>query len=65
MASPGDSTGFAPLAPCYKVEHAFPRLGWRAPASAATGNGTEASAHARLEVASLAYLFARLRVEPA
>ncbi len=50
-----------PLAPLYRVEHAFARLGrWRR--LARCYEGTEASAW--LEVASVACLFARLRVEP-
>jgi transposase len=52
-----------PLAPLYRVEHAFARLGrWRR--QSRCYEGTEASARAWLEVASVAYLFARLRVEP-
>jgi hypothetical protein len=56
-------TGAAiPLALLYKVEHAF------APGTLAAAarcyEGTEASARAWLEVACVAYLFARLRVEP-
>ena len=51
------------LAPLYRVEHAFARLGrWRR--LARCYEGTEASARAWLEVASVACLFARLRVEP-
>jgi transposase len=62
-APPKGSTGFVPLAPLYKVEHAFARLGrWRR--LSRCYEGTESSARAWLEVASLAYLFARLRVEP-
>ena len=57
------SSGFVPLAPLYKVEHAFARLGrWRR--LARCYEGTEASARAWLEVACVAYLFARLRTEP-
>lgn len=57
------ATKFMPLAPLYRVEHAFARLGrWRR--LARCYEGTEASARAWLEVASVACLFARLRVEP-
>jgi hypothetical protein len=46
------------------VEHAFARPGrWRR--LSRCYEGTSASARAWLEVAALAYLFARLRVEPA
>ncbi len=63
-APPKGSTGFVPLAPLYKVEHAFARLGrWRR--LSRCYEGTEASAKAWLEVACLAYLFARWRIEPA
>ena len=52
-----------PLARLYKVEHAFARLGrWRR--MSRCYEGTEAGARAWLEVASLANLFARLRIEP-
>ena len=62
-APPKGSSGFVPLAPLYKVEHAFARLGrWRR--LARCYEGTEASARAWLEVACVAYLFARLRTEP-
>ena len=62
-APPKGSTGFVPLAPLYKVEHAFARLGrWRR--LSRCYEGTEASARAWLEVVCVAYLFARLRVEP-
>lgn len=50
--------------PLYRVEHAFARLGrWRR--LSRCHEGSAASARAWLEVASLAYLVARLRVEPA
>ena len=62
-APPNGSTGFVPLAPLYKVEHAFARLGrWRR--LSGCYEGTEASARAWLEVVCVAYLFARLRTEP-
>ena len=62
-APPKGATGFTPLRPLYKVEHAFARLGrWRR--LSRCYEGTEASARGWLEVASLAYLFARLRIEP-
>lgn len=58
------SSGFVPLAPLYKIERAFARLGrWRRLSRCC--EGTEASARAWLEVACLAYVLARLRVEPA
>jgi putative transposase len=56
--------GFTPMAPLYKVEHAFARLGrWRR--LSRCYEGTAESARAWLEVAALAYLLARLRAEPA
>jgi len=62
-APPKGSSGFEPLAPLYKVEHAFARLGrWRR--LARCYEGTEASARAWLEVVCVAYLVARLRTEP-
>jgi putative transposase len=62
-APPNGSSGFVPLAPLYKVEHAFARLGrWRR--LSRCYEGTEASARAWLEVVCVAYLFARLRTEP-
>jgi hypothetical protein len=52
-----------PLAPLYKVEHAFACLGrWRR--LSGCYEGTEASARAWLEVVCVAYLFVRLRAEP-
>ena len=63
-APPKGTSGFTPLWLLYKVEHAFARRGrWRR--LSRCSEGTEASARAWLEVASVAYLFARLRVEPA
>jgi putative transposase len=60
---PQGTTGFTPLWPLYKVEHAFARLGrWRR--LSRCYEGTEASARAWLEVASVGYLLTRLRAEP-
>ena len=62
-APPPGTKGFTPIAPLYKVEHAFARLGrWRR--LSRCYEGTEASARAWLEVAAVAYMFARIRVEP-
>jgi hypothetical protein len=63
-APPKGTSGFTPIAPLYRVEHAFARLGrWRR--LSRCYEGTSESARAWLEVAAVAYLFARLRVEPA
>lgn len=63
-APPKGTVGFKPIAPLYRVEHAFARLGrWRR--LSRCYEGTSASARAWLEVAALGYLFARLRAEPA
>jgi transposase len=63
-APPAGSSGFTPIRPLYKVEHAFARLGrWRR--LSRCYEGCAESARAWLEVAALGYLFARLRVEPA
>jgi transposase len=63
-APPKGASGFTPIAPLYRVEHAFARLGrWRRLSRCYEGSAE--SARAWLEVASLGYLFARLRVEPA
>ena len=63
IKAPPKGGGFVPLAPLYKVEHAFARLGrWRR--LSRCYEGTEASARAWLEVACVAYLFARLRTDP-
>jgi hypothetical protein len=62
--APPKGGGFTPIAPLYRVEHAFARLGrWRRLSRCCEGSAE--SARAWLEVACLAYLFARLRVEPA
>ena len=62
-APPKGQSGFTPIAPLYRVEHAFARLGrWRR--LSRCYEGTEASAKAWLEVAATAYLFTRLRVLP-
>jgi transposase len=54
---------FTPLAPLYKVENAFARLGtWRR--LSRCYEGSPESARAWLEVACVGYLFGRLRVEP-
>ena len=58
-APPAGQKGFTPIAPLYKVEHAFAQLGrWRR-LSRCFG-GTAASARAWLEVACMGYLFSRL-----
>ena len=63
IKAPPKGSGSVPLAPLYKVEHAFARLGrWRR--LSRCYEGTEASARPWLEVAGVAYLFARLRTEP-
>ena len=63
-APPPGATGFVPLRPLVKIEHAFAGLGrWRR--LSRCYEQTAASAKAWLEVAAMGYLFARLRVEPA
>lgn len=63
-AAPEGSVDFAPIAPPYRVEHAFVRLGrWRR--LSRRYEGTPDGARAWLEVAGLGYLFARLRAQPA
>lgn len=63
-APPKGTSGFTPIWPLYKVDHAFARLGrWRR--LSRCYEGSPESARAWLEVAALAYLFARLRAEPA
>lgn len=62
-APPKGVKGFAPIAPLYRVEHAFARLGrWRR--LSRCYEGTETSAKAWLEVAAVAYMFALMRAEP-
>jgi len=54
---------FDPIAPLYRVENVFARLGrWRR--LSPWYEGKESSTKAWLEVAALAYMFARLRTEP-
>ena len=58
-APPKGTSGFVPLAPLYKVEHAFAQFGrWRR--LSRCYEGTEASARAWPEIASVGYLFGRL-----
>jgi putative transposase len=62
-APPKGVKGFTPIAPLYRVEHAFARLGrWRR--LSRCYEGTETSAKAWLEVAAVAYVFALMRAEP-
>ena len=54
-APPPGSSGFVPIRPLYRIEHAFAQLGrWRR--LSRCYEGTEASARAWLEVASVGYL---------
>jgi putative transposase len=54
-APPKGTSGFVPLPPLYRIEHAFAQLGrWRR--LSRCYEGTEASAEAWVEVASVAYL---------
>jgi transposase len=54
-ASPPGTSGFDPIRPLYRIEHAFAQLGrWRR--LSRCYEGTEASARAWLEVASVGYL---------
>lgn len=63
-APPKGTVGLTPIAPLYRVEDAFARLGrWRRLSRCYEGSAQ--SARAWLEVAAVGYLFARLRVEPA
>jgi hypothetical protein len=63
-APPAGASGFVPLRPLVRVEHAFAQLGrWRR--LSRCYEGTAASARAWLEVAAMGSLFARMRVEPA
>jgi transposase len=60
---PPKGAGFTPLAPLYRVEHVFARLGrWRR--LSRCYEGCEKSAKAWLEVAAVAYMFALMRAEP-
>ena len=61
---PQGTTGFTPLWPPYKVEHASSRGSGGGGGCRAAYEGTEASARAWLEVASMGYLLTRLRAEP-
>jgi putative transposase len=57
-APPKGQSGFRPIAPLYKVEHAFAQLGrWRR--LSRCYEGSEASATAWLQVASVGYLLGR------
>jgi hypothetical protein len=63
-APPAGASGFVPIRPLVKVEHAFAQLGrWRR--LSRCYEQTEASARAWLDVAAMGYLFARMRIEPA
>jgi hypothetical protein len=54
-APPAGSSGFVPIRPLYAIEHTFAQLGrWRR--LSRCYEGSEASARARLEVASVGYL---------
>jgi hypothetical protein len=54
-ASPAGVSGFVPLRPLYRIEHVFAQLGrWRR--LSRCYEGTEASARAWLEVASVGHL---------
>lgn len=58
-AKPPGTKGFTPIAPLWRVEHAFAQLGrWRR--LARRYEGSEASAKAWLEVASMGYLLGRV-----
>lgn len=60
---PKGTVGFTPLAPLYRVENAFARLGrWRR--LSRCYEGCEMSARAWLEVAAVAYMIALIRAEP-
>ena len=57
-APPKGRSGFTPIAPLYKIEHTFAQLGrWRR--LSRCYEGSQASASAWLEVASLGYLLGR------
>jgi hypothetical protein len=54
-APPPGASGFIPIAPLYRIEHAFAQLGrWRR--LSRCYEGSEASARAWLQVASVGYL---------
>ncbi|MCV0403889.1 MAG: transposase [Chloroflexi bacterium] len=58
-AKPPGTKGFTPIGPLWRVEHAFAQLGrWRR--LARCHEGSEASAKAWLEVASMGYLLGRV-----
>jgi len=60
---PKGASGFTPIAPLYRVENAFARLGrWRR--LSRCYEGSKESAKAWLEVAAVAYMFALIRAEP-
>jgi putative transposase len=60
---PPKGAGFVPIAPLYRVENVFARLGrWRR--LSRCYEGCETSAKAWLEVAAVAYMFALMRAEP-
>ncbi len=60
---PKGASGFTPIAPLYRVENAFARLGrWRR--LSRCYEGKEASVKAWLEVAAVAYMFAMTRSGP-
>jgi hypothetical protein len=62
-APPKGTVGFTPIAPFYRVEQAFARLGrWRRLSRCYEGNPRDTSL---ARSGSLGYPFARLRVEPA
>ncbi|MGH2379884.1 MAG: hypothetical protein ACRDG7_01535, partial [Candidatus Limnocylindria bacterium] len=63
-AKPAGTSGFTPIAPLYKIEHAFAQLGrWRR--LSRCYEGSQASARAWLEVASVGYLARRAVVRAA
>jgi len=60
-APPAGASGFTPIWPLYKIEHVFAQLGrWRR--LSRCYEGSEASARAWLEVASVGYLAWRASV---
>lgn len=57
-APPPGASGFVPIRPLYRIEHVFAQLGrWRR--LSRCYEGSEASARAWLEVASIGYLASR------